>query len=138
MCPGSVRRRCSRFTGLVCLSFVQRQPAPSGHLAHTGLRVTYLIQRQSGAVSPDLQTRRKPEPYDVPGNLGKAVSYFLQRHNNRRRYKVFGSVTPSDALDGRREKVPAYRKWVRAQTLQRKRRYDQLLTELAGSVFDLP
>ena len=44
-------------------------------------------------------------PYDVSGNLEAAITGFENYYNNWRYHKALGNVTPSDALDGRREEI---------------------------------
>ena len=72
-------------------------------------------------------------PYDVPGNLEKPITDFVNYYNNRRYHKALGNVTPSDVLDGRREQILQKRKEVQAHTFQRRRLCNQYLRELAQS-----
>ena len=44
-------------------------------------------------------------PYDVPRNLEVTITGFENYYNNWRYHKALGNVTPSDALDGRREEI---------------------------------
>ena len=60
-------------------------------------------------------------PCDVPGNLEAAITEFVNYYNNRRYHKALGNVTPSDMLDGRREKILEKRKEVQTLTLERRR-----------------
>ena len=76
-------------------------------------------------------------PYDVLGNLEIAITEFVNCYNNRRYHKALGNVTPSDVLDGRREEILERRKEVQAQTIQRRRLYNQQLRGLAASPPDL-
>ena len=46
---------------------------------------------------------------------------------------ALGNVTPDDVLDGRREQILKRRKEVHFQTIERRRRYNTTLKELARS-----
>ena len=72
-------------------------------------------------------------PYDVPGNLEVTIAGFENYYNNRRYHKALGNVTHSEVLDGRREEIVERGKEVQTQTIQRRRRYDQQIGELAQS-----
>jgi len=74
---------------------------------------------------------------DVPGNLGVAITEFVNYYNNRRYHKALGNVTLSGVLDGRREQILQKRKKVQAQTFQPRRCYNQQLRELAQSAPNL-
>ena len=74
---------------------------------------------------------------DVPGNLGVAITEFVNYYHNRRYHKALGNVTLSDVLDGRREQILQKRKKVQAQTFQPRRCYNQQLRELAQSAPNL-
>jgi len=76
-------------------------------------------------------------PYDGPGNLEIAITEFVNYNNNRRYEKALGNVIPSDVLDGRREEILERRKEVQAQTIQRRRLYNQQLREFAQSARSL-
>ena len=76
-------------------------------------------------------------PYDVPGNLEKPITDFVNYNNNRRYQKALGNVTPSDVLDGRRKQILQKRKEVQTQTFQRRRLCNQHLKEFAQSAPNL-
>ena len=76
-------------------------------------------------------------PYDVPGNLEKPITDFVNYNNNRRYQKTLENVTPSDGLDGRREQILQKRKEVQTQIFQRRRLCIQRLRELAQSAPNL-
>ena len=76
-------------------------------------------------------------PYDVPRNLEAAISDFVSYYNNRRYHKALGNVTPADVLHGRKEQILQERKEVQTETLQRRKRYNQQLKELAQSADSL-
>lgn len=72
-------------------------------------------------------------PYDVPSTLEVAIADFVSYYNHHRYHKALGNVTPADVLHGRREAILQQRKEVQTQTLQRRRRYNQQIRELARS-----
>jgi transposase InsO family protein len=76
-------------------------------------------------------------PYDVPRNLEAAISDFVSYYNNRRYHKALGNVTPADVLHGRKDQILAKRKEVQTQTIQRRKRYNQKIRELAESADSL-
>jgi transposase InsO family protein len=69
-------------------------------------------------------------PYELPGQLERAIADFVDYYNYRRYHKALADVTPADVLYGRREQILERRKEVRIQTLNRRRDYNQALTEL--------
>ena len=70
-------------------------------------------------------------PYELPSDLDAAIVAFVSYYNYRRYHKALGNVTPSDVLRGRRENILRRRKEVQAQTIQRRRRHNRTLRELA-------
>ena len=75
--------------------------------------------------------------FDLPGNLEVAISDFVSYYNYQRYHKALGNVTPADVLYGRREEIVRKRKEVQAQTLQRRKLYNQHIRELAQSTESL-
>ena len=69
-------------------------------------------------------------PYELPGQLERAIADFVDYYNYRRYHKALADVTPADVLYGRREQILERRKEERIQTLNRRRDYNQALTEL--------
>ncbi len=69
-------------------------------------------------------------PYDMPSELEAAIIAFVKYYNYRRYHKALGNVTPSDVLRGRRDAILRRRKEIQAETIQRRRRYNQALREL--------
>ena len=51
-------------------------------------------------------------PYELPGQLDKAIAEFVDYYNYRRYHKALGNVTPADVLYGRREQILEHRKEV--------------------------
>jgi putative transposase len=69
-------------------------------------------------------------PYELPGQLERAIAAFVDYYNFHRYHKALGDVTPADVLYGRREQILQRRKEVQAQTIQHRRDYNQALREL--------
>ena len=72
-------------------------------------------------------------PYELPGQLERAVADFVEYYNFRRYHKALGNVTPADVLQGRREQILQRRKEVQIQTINRRRDYNRGLRELANA-----
>ncbi|MFC2032562.1 IS3 family transposase [Chloroflexota bacterium] len=72
-------------------------------------------------------------PYEMPGELRKAIADFVDYYNYRRYHKALGNVTPADVLYGRREEILKCRKEVQIQTINRRRNYNRGLMELANA-----
>ena len=56
--------------------------------------------------------------------------YRYSNYNYRRYHKALDNVTPSDVLKGRRQEILQRRKEVKAQTIERRRRYNRSIREL--------
>ncbi|MFC1955837.1 transposase [Chloroflexota bacterium] len=72
-------------------------------------------------------------PYELPGQLERAITDFVDYYNYRRYHKALGNVAPADVLYGRREEILQRRKEVQIQTINRRRDYNQGLRELANT-----
>jgi len=72
-------------------------------------------------------------PYELPGQLERAIADFVEYYNFRRYHKALGNVTPADVLQGRREQILQRRKEVQIQTINRRRDYNRDLRELANA-----
>jgi len=72
-------------------------------------------------------------PYEMPGELKKAITDFVDYYNYRRYHKALGNVTPADVLYGRREEILKRREEVQIQTINRRRDYNRGLRELANA-----
>ncbi len=73
-------------------------------------------------------------PYELPGQLERAIAEFVDYYNYRRYHKALGNVAPADVLYGRREEILERRKEVRIQTISRRRDYNWNLRELANTI----
>ena len=69
-------------------------------------------------------------PYELPSQLEKAITEFVDYYNYRRYHKALGNVTPADVLYGRREQILHCRKEMRVKTIQKRRDYNRDLKEL--------
>jgi transposase InsO family protein len=72
-------------------------------------------------------------PYEFPSQLERAIADFADYYNFRRYHKALGNVTPADVLNSRREDIIQRRKEVQRQTTNRRRDYNQALTELVNA-----
>jgi transposase InsO family protein len=72
-------------------------------------------------------------PYELPSQLERAITDFVDYYNYRRYHKALGDVTPADVLYGRREQILKRRKEVRIQTINRRRDYNHGLRELVNA-----
>jgi transposase InsO family protein len=72
-------------------------------------------------------------PYELPGQLERAIASFVEYYNYRRYHKALGNVTPSDVLYGRRKEILERRKEVQIQTFNRRRDYNRGLMELTNA-----
>ncbi len=72
-------------------------------------------------------------PYELPGQLDRAIADFVDYYNYRRYHKALGNVTPADVLYGRREQILQRRKEVQIQTINRRRDYNRDLRELVNA-----
>ena len=71
-------------------------------------------------------------PYELPWQLEKAITDFVEYYNFRRYHKALGAVTPDDVLHGRREEILQRRKEVQILKINRSEDYNQNLSELAN------
>jgi putative transposase len=72
-------------------------------------------------------------PYEMPSQLERAITDFVDYYNYRRYHKALSNVTPADVLYGRREEILKHRKEVQIQTINRRRDYNRDLRELANA-----
>ncbi|HUV44443.1 MAG TPA: IS3 family transposase [Dehalococcoidales bacterium] len=73
-------------------------------------------------------------PYELPGQLERAIADFVDYYNYHRYHKALGNVTPADVLYGRKEQILQRRKEVQIQTINRRRDYNRDLRELVNAV----
>ena len=64
--------------------------------------------------------------------LEAALGSFVAYYNCQRYHKALGNVTPADVLHGRRLQILRHRKEVQAQTIERRRCYNQAVRELTN------
>jgi putative transposase len=72
-------------------------------------------------------------PYEMPSQLERAITDFVDYYNYRRYHKALSNVTPADVLYGRREEILKHRKEVQIQTINRRRHYNRGLRKLANA-----
>jgi putative transposase len=72
-------------------------------------------------------------PYELPSQLERAITDFVDYYNYRRYHKALGNVTPADVLYSRREEILKRRKEVQIHTFNRRRDYNRGLRELANT-----
>ena len=70
-------------------------------------------------------------PYELPTDLEAAIAAFVSYYNYQRYHMALGNVTPADVLNGRRAGILERRREVQFQTIERRRRYNRTLRELA-------
>ncbi len=116
--PGYVSRAFRDYLGMVGIKHILAtpfRPQTNGKLE----RYHQTIKRDVNQV-----------PYELPADLEAAIAAFVSYYNYRRYHKALGNVTPSDVLKGRRQEILQRRKEVKAQTTERRRRYNRALREL--------
>ena len=100
----------------------------------------YRILRREGLVkSPEMQLKAGKEYHRKttgPNQMWATdAAYFTVigwgYYNHKRYHMALGNVTPADVLNGRREQILQRRKEVQVQTIERRRRYNRTLKELA-------
>jgi len=119
--PGYVSRAFRDYLGMVGIKHILGDAIPPSD------------QREAGALSPDVEARRKPAALRAarrPRGGYRGLRRLL--HNYRRYHKALGNVTPSDVHGGRREEILQRRKKVQTQTIERRRRYNRALREFTG------
>jgi len=72
-------------------------------------------------------------PYELPGQLERAIADFVDYYNYRRYHKALGNVAPADVLYDRREQILQRRKEVQILTIHRRRDYNRNLRELVNA-----
>ena len=70
-------------------------------------------------------------PYEMPSDLEAAIAAFVTCYNYSRYHMVLANVTLADVLNGRRGQILQRRKEVQLQTIDRSRRYNRPVREIA-------
>ena len=73
-------------------------------------------------------------PYNMPSDLEAAIVTLVSHYNYHCYHKALWSVTLSDVLRSRRDTTLRRRKEIQAETIQRRRRYNQALIGLNQSL----
>ena len=68
-------------------------------------------------------------PYDMPSELEKAISDFIEYYNYRRYHEGLGDFTPYDVYTGRYFEILSKRKEAKSRTLQERRDYNSAARE---------
>ena len=68
-------------------------------------------------------------PYDMPGDLRKAIEKFVEYYNYRRYHEGISNVTPYDIYTGRHTEVLQRRKEARSKTSQMRKVYNKIARE---------
>jgi transposase InsO family protein len=68
-------------------------------------------------------------PYEVPGDLEKAIAEFVEYYNYRRYHEGLGDVTPFDVYTGTYLEVIQRRKEAKSRTLHARRVYNRIATK---------
>ena len=116
--PGYVSRAFRDYLGMVGIKHILATPF---HPQTNGK-----LERYHQTIKRDVNQ----VPYELPAELEAAIAAFVSYYNYRRYYKALGNVTPSDVLKGRLQEILQRRKDVKAQTTERRRRYNRALREL--------
>ena len=116
--PGYVSRAFRDYLGMVGIKHILATPF---HPQTNGK-----LERYHQTIKRDVNQ----VPYELPADLEAAILAFVSYYNYRRYHKALGNVTPSDVLKGRRQEILQRRKGVKAQTTERRRRYNRALREL--------
>jgi putative transposase len=64
-------------------------------------------------------------PYDMPGELKKAIRAFIEYYNYQRYHESLGNVTPYDVYTGKHLEIIQKRKEVKSRTLQERKDYNR-------------
>ena len=113
--------------GCVLYLFVEVEDVCALALHLVKVRVTNgKLERYHQSVKRDVNQ----VPYELPSDLEAALAAFVSYYNYRRYHKALGNVTPSDVLNGRRERILQRRKEVQTKTIERRRAYNRALREL--------
>ena len=117
-CPGYASRAFRDYLGMVGIKHILATPF---HPQTNGK-----LERYHQTIKRDVNQ----EPYELPADLEAAIAAFVSYYTYRGYHKALGNVTPSDVLKGRRQEILQRRKEVKAQTTERRRRYNRALREL--------
>jgi transposase InsO family protein len=68
-------------------------------------------------------------PYDMPSELEKAITAFIEYYNYRRYHEGLGDITPYDVYTGRHLEIMRKRKEAKSRTLEERRDYNRAARE---------
>ena len=121
--PGYVSRAFRDYLGMVGIKHILAAPF---HPQTNGK-----LERYHQTLKRDVNQLPYEILFVLPSDLEAAIVAFVSYYNYRRYHKALGNVTPSDVLKGRRPEILRRRKEVQAQTIERRRRHNRTLRELA-------
>ena len=73
-------------------------------------------------------------PYEMPGELEKAIAVFIEYYNHRRYHEGLGDVTPYDVYTGRYLEILQDRKEAKSRTLQARKNYNRIAREQGNTI----
>ena len=79
------------------------------------------IERYHRSIKGEL----KLVPYEMPGDLERAIENFVEYYNHRRYHEGLGNVTPYDVFTGRHIRILQKRKGVKERTQLKRRDYNR-------------
>ncbi|MDP6824538.1 MAG: hypothetical protein QGI95_00210, partial [Dehalococcoidales bacterium] len=65
-------------------------------------------------------------PYEMPGELEKAIRVFIEHYNYQRYHEGLGDVTPYDVYTGRHLEIIQKRKEAKSRTLAERKNYNRI------------
>jgi transposase InsO family protein len=83
------------------------------------------IERYHRSIKSEL----KLLPYEMPGELKKAIAAFIEYYNYQRYHEGLGNVTPHDMYTGRHLEILRNRKEAKSKTLQVRKDYNRAVRE---------
>ncbi|TLN23514.1 DDE-type integrase/transposase/recombinase [bacterium] len=111
--PGYISRQFNEYLGLVGIRHILAAPF---HPETNGK-----IERYHRTIKGEINL----VPYQVPGELRKAIAGFIEYYNYRRYHEGLSDVTPYDVYAGRHMEIIQRRKEAKSRTLQARRDYNR-------------
>ena len=115
--PGYISRQFGDYLRLVGISHILASPF---HPQTNGK-----IERYHRTIKGELSL----SPYEMPGELEKAIKAFVDYYNYRRYHEGLSDVTPYDVYTGRYPEILQNRKEAKSKTLAQRRDYNRAARE---------